>query len=170
MLETILTALQTNITIETVIYAIIGVVVGIIVGAIPGLTATMTIAILIPFTYHMDMITSLAMLLGVYNGGVYGGSISAILMSVPGTPAAVMTSLDGHPMALRGEGGKAIGIATCVSFLGGIFGCICLIFCCSALALVATKFSYPEYFVLTIFALIIIANSSGGSFANSPSQ
>ncbi len=165
MLETILTALQTNITIETVIYAIIGVVVGIIVGAIPGLTATMTIAILIPFTYHMDMITSLAMLLGVYNGGVYGGSISAILMSVPGTPAAVMTSLDGHPMALRGEGGKAIGIATCVSFLGGIFGCICLIFCCSALALVATKFSYPEYFVLTVFALIIIANSSGGSFA-----
>lgn len=161
MFENILSALASNLTFETVLFCIIGVLLGIIVGAIPGLTATMAIAILIPFTYSMDMIPSLAMLLGVYNGGVYGGSIAAILMGVPGTPASSMTSLDGHPMARRGEGGRAIGIATISSFLGGIVGCVCLLILCSLLASIAQKFGFPEYFVLTVFALVVIANASG---------
>lgn len=161
MLETIFSVLAADITLQTLIYCMSGTVLGIVVGAIPGLTATMAIAILIPFTYSMDMISALAMLMGVYNGGVYGGSIAAILMGVPGTPAASMTSMDGHPMARSGEGGKAIGIATVSSFIGGIVGCFCLLICCSLLASIAQQFGFSEYFVLTIFALVIIANASG---------
>lgn len=161
MSDILLTAVNEAFTLECLLFCMFGVLLGIVVGAIPGLTATMAIAILIPFTYNLEMIPSIAMLLGVYNGGVYGGSISAILMGVPGTPAASMTSLDGFPMARRGEGGKAIGIATVSSFIGGIIGCICLLILCSLLASVAKAFGYPEYFVLTVFALVIISNASG---------
>lgn len=161
MLDSIVTALVQNLSVQTVLFCMLGVLMGIIVGAIPGLTATMAIAILVPFTYNMDMVPAIAMLLGVYNGGVYGGSITAILMGIPGTPASSMTSIDGRPMASRGEGGKAIGIATVSSFVGGIVGCICLLVFCSLLASVAQKFGYPEYFVITIFALVVIANASG---------
>ena len=161
MNELFITALQESISLQCILFCFFGVLLGIIVGAIPGLTATMAIAILIPFTYSMDMIPAIAMLLGVYNGGVYGGSIAAILMGVPGTPAASMTSLDGFPMARRGEGGKAIGIATVCSFIGGIIGCICLLIFCSLLASVAKSFGFSEYFVLTVFALVIISNASG---------
>lgn len=163
MIETIFHVMITSLTLGNIVLAMAGVVLGIVVGAIPGLTATMTIALLVPFTYSMDMIPAIALLMGVYSGGVYGGSISSVLLSIPGTPAAVMTSLDGHPMALRGDGGKAIGIATVASFLGGITGCVFLILGCSSLAVIAVKFSYPEYFVLTVFAFIIIADSSGKS-------
>jgi len=162
-MEMFLTAFTEFVTIQNIFYCLVGVTAGIMVGAIPGLTAAMAVAVLTSFTFGMDMGSALAMLLGVYMGGVYGGSIAAILINVPGTSAAVMTGLDGHPMALRGEGGKAIGIATVCSFLGGIISGIFLIFGCTAIASVAMKFSYPELFVLAFFGLCVIANASAKS-------
>ena len=138
-----------------------GVFLGIVVGAIPGLTAVMAISILMSFTFGMDATHAIAMLLGIYNGASYGGSISAILVNIPGTPAAVMTTMDGYPMTQKGEGGKAIGIATVSSFLGGILGCIVLILGCTVIAALASKFAYPEYFVIALFGMTIVSASSG---------
>lgn len=151
------------ITLQSILFTAFGTFVGIVVGAIPGLTATMAIAVLTSLTFGMETIDAIAMMLGVFVGGVYGGSIAAILMKVPGTSSAVMTSLDGYPMAQRGEAGKAIGIATCSSFFGGIVSCVILVFGCTAIASVAGKFGYPEYFVLCIFGLVVIASATSES-------
>lgn len=163
-MEVFFSALGSSLTPMNILIAGFATFCGIVIGAIPGLSATMAVAVLIPFTYRLDMLASLAMLLGVYCGAIYGGSISAILLNIPGTPAAILTTADGYPMAQRGEGGKAIGIATVSSFAGGIVSCIFLIAACSFLALIAMKFSYPEYFVLSAFGICLIADSSGNSF------
>lgn len=89
-------------SLQTMLFTVFGTFAGIIVGAIPGLTATMAVAVLTSLTFGMNDIDAIAMMLGVFVGGVYGGSISAILMKVPGTSSAVMTSLDGYPMGQRG--------------------------------------------------------------------
>ena len=132
---------------------------GIIVGAIPGLGATMAVAILTSFTAKMATLPSMAVLVGIYVGAVYGGSIAAILMKVPGTAAAIMTANDGYPLAKKGYAGQAIGISAYSSFIGGIIGSILLLLGCSAFSLIAVKFAYPEYFVLSIFGLCVIAGT-----------
>lgn len=162
-MDTFILAIQEYLTLTNLAYSFIGVTAGIMVGSIPGLTGAMAVAVLTSFTFGMGIGGALSMLIGVYMGAVYGGSISAILINVPGTSAAVMTGLDGHPMAKRGEGGKAIGIATVSSFLGGIISCLFLIIGCSAIASIAMKFSYPELFVLSFFGLCVIANASAKS-------
>lgn len=157
----LLTALSWLLDPSVILFCAGGVFLGIIVGAIPGLTAVMAISILMSFTFGMDATHAIAMLLGIYNGASYGGSIAAILINIPGTPAAVMTTMDGYPMTQKGEGGKAIGIATVSSFLGGILGCIILILGCTVIASLASKFAYPEYFVIAMFGMIIVSASSG---------
>ncbi|WP_028308731.1 tripartite tricarboxylate transporter permease [Desulfitibacter alkalitolerans] len=140
-----------------------GVLLGIIFGAIPGLTATMGVAILIPITFVMDASVGLVMLVGIYCGGIYGGAISAILVSIPGTPSGMMTTLDGYPMGQRGEAGKAIGIATYSSFIGGIVSAIVLILAAPQLAKMALSFGAAEYFMIAVFGLSIIASISSES-------
>jgi putative tricarboxylic transport membrane protein len=148
-----------------IIYAasFLGVLVGIIFGALPGLTATMTIAVFIPFTFGMDPIVSFAFLLGLYTGAVYGGSISAILINIPGTPSAIATSLDGYPMCQQGRAGEAIGISTVSSALGGFFSVIVLCLAAPLIANLAIKFSAEEYVGITLIGLSIIAMISPGS-------
>ena len=107
-------------SLQTFLTLIAGVLGGIVIGALPGLTSTMGVALLLPITYGMEATTGIVMLLGIYCGSVYGGSISAILLSTPGTPASAATVLDGHPMALRGEGGRALTISTISSTFGGV--------------------------------------------------
>jgi len=141
----------------------LGVLVGIIFGALPGLTATMTIAVFIPFTFGMDPIVSFAFLLGLYTGAVYGGSISAILINIPGTPSAIATSLDGYPMCQQGRAGEAIGISTVSSALGGFFSVIVLCLAAPLIANLAIKFSAEEYVGITLIGLSIIAMISPGS-------
>lgn len=140
-----------------------GVLVGIIFGAPPGLTATMTIAVFIPFTFGMDPVISFAFLLGLYTGAVYGGSISAILINIPGTPSAIATSLDGYPMCQQGRAGEAIGISTVSSALGGFFSVIVLCVAAPLIAGLAIKFSAEEYVGITLIGLSIIAIISPGS-------
>ena len=96
-----------------------GVIVGLIFGAIPGLSTTMAIALFLPMTFRMVISDGLALLIGVYIGGFSGGLISAILINIPGTAASIATTFDGHPMALKGQAGKALGLGIVFSFLGG---------------------------------------------------
>ncbi len=100
----------------------LGVLAGIYVGAIPGLSVTMAVSILISFTFSWDINNALALMVGIYVGGVYGGSRTAILLNIPGSPAAVTTAFDGYPLALKGEAGKAIGLSTVMSVIGGLIG------------------------------------------------
>jgi putative tricarboxylic transport membrane protein len=141
----------------------IGVVTGVLIGALPGLTSTMGVAVMTPLTYGLSVANSFALLMGVYCGGVYGGSITAIVAKIPGTPSAMMTTLDGYPMGQRGEAGKAIGIATVSSTIGGLFSAVILSLCAPAIANLALKFSAQEYFAIAIFGLCIISYISEGS-------
>lgn len=142
---------------------IVGVVSGIIIGALPGLSATMGVVLLLPLTFSMGIIPSLMLLLGVYCGAVYGGSIIAILIRTPGTPAAAATVLDGYEFAKRGEGGRAIGVSTVSSAIGGLVSCVALLTIAPILSKFALQFSAAEYFALAVFGLTIIGCVSGKS-------
>lgn len=140
-----------------------GVALGIVFGAIPGLTATMAVALLVPFTYTLQPAQGIVALVGVYVGGIYGGSISACLVNIPGTPASMLTTVDGYPMGQRGEAGKAIGYATVSSFVGGIMSGIILIICAGQVAKVAYEFGPAEYFSIAFFGLSLVCAVSGGN-------
>lgn len=141
----------------------IGVAIGIIFGAIPGLTATMGVALFLPFTFGMDVVQSFALLLGIYCGGTYGGSITAILIRTPGSPASAATVLDGYPMAKRGEAGKALNWCITASAVGGIFSCLILCLFSGRLASLALKFGPSEYCAIGVFGLSIVASLSGNN-------
>ncbi len=134
---------------------------GLIIGALPGLTATMGVALLIPLTFGMSPVMGLNMLIGIYIGGIYGGCVSAILLRTPGTPSSAATVLDGYPMAAKGEAGRALGMATIASTIGGLFAAVVLATLAPQLADIALKFDSPEYFALAFFGLTIIASLSG---------
>ncbi|MFW5643085.1 MAG: tripartite tricarboxylate transporter permease [Alkalispirochaeta sp.] len=141
----------------SIILIFVGVAAGIIVGALPGLTATMAIALLVPFTFGMAPIHGLVLLGAIYSGAIYGGSFSAILINTPGTPSAIATTFDGFPMAQRGEAYRAIITATISSVFGGVIGVVFLIFLSPPLARASLTFGPPEYFWLAVFGLTIIA-------------
>lgn len=138
----------------------IGVTMGILVGCLPGLTATMALAILVPFTFTMDAVPALMTLGGIYMGAMYGGSIAAILVNTPGTPSAIATTFDGFPLAKKGMAQHALVTSAFGSTMGGIFGALCLLVLTPLLASVALKFGPPEYFWMAIFGLTIIATLS----------
>jgi putative tricarboxylic transport membrane protein len=141
----------------SLILLVLGVSGGILVGALPGLTATMAIALLVPFTFGMSPIHGLVLLGAIYSGAIYGGSFSAILINTPGTPSAIATTFDGFPMAQKGEAYRAIVTATLASVFGGLVGVAFLIFLSPPLARASLTFGPPEYFWLAAFGLTIIA-------------
>ena len=144
-----------------------GVMMGVMLGAIPGLNSTMGTALLIPFTYAMDSTTGLLLLTAVYCGGTFGGSISAILFNVPGSPEASVTGFDGYPMAKAGQAGRALGIAIMCSTIGGLFSVVVMNLISPLLAEVALTFSDPEYFALAFAALTLIATLGGKQMTKS---
>ncbi len=149
--------------VQTLFYIFAGVASGICIGALPGLTATMGVALLLPFTFSMESASGVLLLLGVYIGAIYGGSISAILLKTPGTPASAATAIDGYEFSKRGEAGRALGIGTLSSFMAGTVSCIILSLVAPQLAKFALKFSNAEYFLLAVFGLSIISSVSGKS-------
>jgi putative tricarboxylic transport membrane protein len=140
-----------------VLLAIGGTLVGIIFGAIPGMTATMAVAICLPLTYSLGLENGLALLLGLYVGGISGGLVPAILLGIPGTPSSITTCFDGYPMAQRGEGEKALRIGIFASLAGGLISLAALYFFAPALADFAIRFSYVEKFLIILFALTVMA-------------
>jgi len=143
----------------------VGVLGGMILGAMPGLTAPMGVALLIPFTYGMMPVPAITMLVSLYCGATFGGSIAAILVHAPGTPAAAATTFDGYPLAQKGQAGKALGMACISSAIGGLFSVLVLIMLAPILAEVAIKFGPPEYFALSIFGLSMISSLGSKSVA-----
>ncbi|MFZ5945340.1 MAG: tripartite tricarboxylate transporter permease [Bacillota bacterium] len=141
----------------------LGVTGGILVGSLPGLTATMGVALLVPFTFNLPINQGMAMLLGIFCGAIYGGSISAILIRTPGTPAAAATLLDGYPLAQRGEAGRALSMSVFSSFIGGFTGALIMTILSPQISKFALKFGAPEYFALAVFGLSIIISVSGRS-------
>lgn len=113
---------------------IIGVTIGIVIGCLSGLSAAMGVALLLPLTFSMEASTGMIMLGAIYCGAIFGGSIAAILIHTPGTPAAAATAIEGYKMTLKGKAGRALGTATMSSFFGGLFSCIALYFFTPVLA------------------------------------
>jgi putative tricarboxylic transport membrane protein len=142
-----------------------GVALGLVVGAVPGLTATLAIALLLPFTFRLAPAAALVMLTGIYIGGIYGGSITAITIRIPGAPASTMTMLDGNAMARAGRPEAALGLATFSSFVGGISGGVVLTLLAPQLARVALEFQSPEMFSLMFMALVAVATVTRGPLA-----
>lgn len=143
--------------------AAIGLAAGIVVGALPGLTATMAVAVLAPFTFFMDATIGLPFLLGIYKGAIYGGSIPAITINTPGTAAAAATALDGHPLARKGQARRALEMSLYASVIADLLATMVLIVVAAPLAAVALKFSSPEFTMLFLFALTMVAAVSGRS-------
>jgi putative tricarboxylic transport membrane protein len=128
-------------------------VLGVFIGALPGLNPVMAIALLLPLTYSMDPLVALAMVAGIYNGSMYGGAIPAILMRIPGTPAAIATTFDGYPMAQNGEAARALKIACWSSALGGAASAIALMSIGPLLAQVTLAFGPAQYFWIAMFGM-----------------
>ena len=131
---------------------------GIIVGMLPGLTATMGVALMTTLTFAMSPQNAILILVCMYIGAIYGGGRSAILLNIPGTPANAATAMDGHPLALKGEAGRAIGISTTGSFLGSIIGMVLLAFFTPLLGNFALNFQSFEFFWLAVFGIVISGN------------
>ncbi|MGK7869587.1 tripartite tricarboxylate transporter permease [Falsiroseomonas sp. E2-1-a20] len=142
-----------------------GTLAGIYVGAIPGLSVTMAAAILISFTFSWEVNDALALIAGVFTGGVYGGSRTAILLNIPGAPAAIATALDGYPLAKRGEAGTAIGLSTVMSVVGGFVGILALAVAAPVISDFALLFAPRDYLLLAVMGLLLVGSLSGESLA-----
>lgn len=154
--ETLVSGAALYFTPASVLLTLVGCAVGLVIGVLPGLGPLMGIILLTPVALYLPPVAGMGLLIAVYVGGSCGGAISAILLRIPGTPLAAATLLDGYPMAQKGEGAKAVGIAITASALGGLIGGICLIFLSPVLAAVALRFGPPEYFALTLLGLTSI--------------
>ena len=140
-----------------------GVLIGIIFGAIPGLSGTLGIILFLPLTRNIDLLNSLIFLVGIFIGGEFGGSISAILIGTPGTNSAVCTMLEGYPLAKKGHARKALLMALGASTVGGVLSALSLLFLAPFIAKYTLKFGAPEFFAISVFGLSIIASVSGKS-------
>jgi putative tricarboxylic transport membrane protein len=156
----IIQAIRNLITLDVLIALTIGIFGGLVVGVLPGLSGAIAISLLIPVTYGMDNIAAIIMLMAIYTTATTGGSFSAILIHTPGTPANVVTAIEGYPLSLQGRGLEAMGTATAASVFGGVFSAVMLLLISPVLARVALLFSDPENFLVAIFGLTIIASLS----------
>lgn len=162
-MENLTEVLQLFLSIDNFIAIALGVVIGVTVGSIPGLTATMAVALALPFTFSMQPVAAILLLVGIYKGGMYGGSITAILIRTPGSPASACTLLDGYPMAQQGNAKKALKAALFSSVIADFISNIALIFFAAYLAKIALNFGAPEFFWLICFSLTIIISLASGS-------
>ena len=141
----------------------LGTLVGVLGGALPGVTITMTIIVVLPFTFGLDPLQGLSAMTGVYVGGSAGGLVTAVLLGLPGTPSAIATTFDGHPMARNGEPGRAIWLGIWASFFGGLLGGLFLIAATGPLAAFALQFGPWEFFALFVLALSMVAGLAESS-------
>lgn len=143
---------------QNLLASMMGVFFGLFIGATPGLTISLGMVLLLPMTFTLSPVTAFCLLLGLYSSGFTGGSISAILLNIPGTPSAAATAIDGHAMAKNGRAGEAIGVAVSASFFGGMFSLICLVLIAPSIAKIALNFGAPELFSLVLLGLTLICS------------
>lgn len=157
MLADLLGALVGLASLENLVAMVVGTLIGIVVGALPGLTTTIGLALLIPLSFGLSPFVALGLMAGLYNGSMYGGAIPAILLNIPGTPAAIATTFDGHPMTKQGRAAEALRIACYSSAMGAIVSALALLLLAPPLSLVTLAFGPAEYFWVAAFGLVSIA-------------
>ena len=157
MFDPLLQALPVAFAWSSILAMVIGTLAGILVGALPGLSATMGIAVLIPLTFGLDPLVALGMMAGIYNGAMYGGAIPAVLLRIPGTPAAIATTFDGYVMSQQGRSGFALKVAVFSSAFGGIMSAIALMTLAPPLSKITLAFGPAEYFWVAVFGLASIS-------------
>lgn len=167
MVEHLLSAFSTVLGSEVILMILLGTVVGYFIGSLPGLTPSIGIALLIPFTFGMDSVAALVLLVSLYVAAEYGGGITAILLNAPGTPAAAATAFDGYPLTVKGQAGKALTVSIVASAIGAFLSTILLIFTAVPMANFALNFGPAEYFALALFGLSLISSLSEGSLVKS---
>jgi len=145
------------------LYCLLGVVIGMLIGVLPGLGPAATIAILLPLTYGVEPVTAIIMLAGIFYGAQYGGTITSVLLRLPGEASSVVTVFDGYQLAKQGKAGTALGIAAIGSFIGGTVGIIGLTFLAPIVAGFALDFGPPEYAALALLGILLVATISNGS-------
>jgi len=165
--DTAIAAAQAICTPTGLFLILLGTSLGITVGAIPGLTGAMVIALTLPLTYTMDAGQAMMLLVAMYVGSISGGLITATLLRMPGTPASVMTTLDGYPLAKSGQPGRALSLGIMASFTGGMISWLFLIALSRPMADLSTKFGPFEFFSLVMMALVLIASVGGRSISAS---
>jgi putative tricarboxylic transport membrane protein len=163
ILSRFLMTLQLAIEPANLLACFIGVFVGTLVGVLPGLGSTAAISLLLPMTFGLDITQSIVMLAGIYYGTMYGGSTTSILLNIPGEDVAMITCLDGYPMAKQGRAGPALGIAAFGSFIAGTFAVFVLMTIGPPLSRVALSFGPPEYVSLTFLGLCLVSFLGSGS-------
>ena len=163
MIDLLLAGIENVMHLKYLVPLFLGTLVGLIGGALPGVTITMTIIIVLPFTFGLDPLQGLATMTGVYVGGSAGGAITAALIGIPGTPSAITTTFDGYPMVQKGQPGRAVWLGIWSSFLGGLLGGVFLIGATGPLAAIALEFGPWEYFALFVFALSMVAGLTEAS-------
>ncbi|MDR1932939.1 MAG: tripartite tricarboxylate transporter permease [Spirochaetales bacterium] len=163
MVSSILHAFGSVLTPELLLVMLLGSVVGIVFGSIPGLTYSMGIILFLPMTFRLSPLAAISLLLGVYIGGMTGGSVAAILLGIPGTPSAAATVFDGYPLAKKGLAGKALGTALVASIFGGLLSVITLMIVAPLIANFALNFGPAEIFALVLFGLSTICGVSAGN-------
>ena len=147
----------------TLLYIALGTIGGVIVGAMPGMSASMAVILAMTFSYALAPIPALAFLVAVYCAAITGGGITAILFSIPGTPSSATTTFDGYPMAMRGEGGKALGVSLVTSAIGGMFAALCMFLLTPQLASAALEFGPSELFAVSFLGLSILTCLDSGN-------
>lgn len=148
---------------ENLLYCLIGVVVGMLVGVLPGLGPAATVAILLPLTFNVEPVTAIIMLAGIFYGAQYGGTITSVLLRLPGEASSVVTVFDGYAMARQGRAGAALGIAAIGSFIGGTISIVALTFFAPFVARFALDFGPPEYTLLALLGILLVATVGSGS-------
>lgn len=159
----ILSGFAASLSLANLVYCFIGVFIGTLIGVLPGIGPVGTISLLLPATFHVEPVSAIIMLAGIYYGAMYGGSTTSILVNIPGEAASVVTCLDGYQMARKGRAGAALGISAFGSFIAGTLGVIGLMFMALPLAKLALKFGPPEYFTLMCLGLTILTYLARGS-------
>ena len=159
----IIAALLDVLQLQNIVATMVGVIFGLFIGSTPGLTISLGMVLLLPLTFKMPAVTAICLLLGLYASGMTGGSISAILLNIPGTPSASATAIDGYALTKKGRAGAALGTAVISSFFGGIFGLICLSLASPVIAKFALRFGAPELFALVLLGLALICSFGQGS-------
>jgi putative tricarboxylic transport membrane protein len=163
MLELLGTGIATIVQWKYLVPLFLGTLAGVIGGSLPGFTITLTVIVILPFTYGLDPLAGLAAMTGVYVGGSTGGLITACLIGIPGTPSAIATTFDGFPMARNGEPGRAIWLGVWASVWGGLLGALFLVFVTGPLAAIALEFGPWEYFSLFVLAMAMVAGLTEAS-------
>ncbi|MEK8126547.1 tripartite tricarboxylate transporter permease [Paenibacillus filicis] len=167
LFDSMISGFHVALSLKNLLYCLVGVLLGMVVGVLPGLGTVATIALLLPLTYNIPPETSIIMLAGIYYGTMYGGSITSILMDMPGEASSVVTTFDGYQMAKQGKAGVALGISAIGSFIAGTVAIIGLSLLAPVAATFALKFGPPEYTMLAVFGVLLVSYLSTKSVIKS---